>query len=107
MIDNGRTGGSMGTCEELMAGDEDGERAVASAEDQLREEMTVYEVHALYGCILICFHFPSRALFQREIKTHKHIVFVLHAAEVTLVLIAEIYYGDAHQFWQHGIGPNS
>lgn len=59
MIDNGRTGGSIGTCEELMAGDEDGERAVASAEDQLLEEMTVYEVLALYGCILIYFHFPS------------------------------------------------
>lgn len=43
MIDNGRTGGSIGTCEELMAGDEDGESAIASAEDQLREEMTVYE----------------------------------------------------------------
>jgi hypothetical protein len=33
-----------GSSEDLVAGDEDGERSVVSAEDQLRREMTVYEV---------------------------------------------------------------
>ncbi|KAK1379565.1 Anaphase-promoting complex subunit 2 [Heracleum sosnowskyi] len=42
MIDNGKTGISSGNCEELAA-DEDGDRSVASVEDQLRKEMTVYE----------------------------------------------------------------
>ncbi|KAL3501441.1 hypothetical protein ACH5RR_035890 [Cinchona calisaya] len=43
MGDNGKTGATSGSCEELMLGDDDGERAVASVEDQLRKEMTVYE----------------------------------------------------------------
>lgn len=47
MNDNGKTGSISGSCEELMVGDDDGERAVASVEDQLRKEMTVYEVHPL------------------------------------------------------------
>ena len=32
-----------GSCEDLP-GDEEGDRSVASVEDQLRKEMTVYEV---------------------------------------------------------------
>lgn len=42
MVDNGKTGISSGNCEELAA-DEDGDRSVASVEDQIRKEMTVYE----------------------------------------------------------------
>ncbi|KAH6798088.1 anaphase-promoting complex/cyclosome 2 [Perilla frutescens var. hirtella] len=43
MTENGKAGVSSGNSEELLAGDEDGERSVASVEDQLRKEMTVYE----------------------------------------------------------------
>ncbi|KAK2969035.1 hypothetical protein RJ640_007900 [Escallonia rubra] len=42
MVDAGKTGLNSGSCEDLV-GDEDGERSVASVEDQLRKEMTVYE----------------------------------------------------------------
>ncbi|KAK1290056.1 Anaphase-promoting complex subunit 2 [Acorus calamus] len=38
---NGMTGGS---CEELLMADEEGEKTVASVEEQLRKEMTVYEM---------------------------------------------------------------
>ena len=43
--DNNKAGPSNGSFEELMVGDDDGERSVASVEDQLRKEMTVYEVY--------------------------------------------------------------
>ncbi|KAK6159923.1 hypothetical protein DH2020_003304 [Rehmannia glutinosa] len=43
LAESGKTGVNSGGCEELLAGDEDGERSVASVEDQLRKEMTVYE----------------------------------------------------------------
>ncbi|THG17597.1 hypothetical protein TEA_023680 [Camellia sinensis var. sinensis] len=42
-IDTSRSGANSGGCEELLVVDEDGERSVASVEDQLRKEMTVYE----------------------------------------------------------------
>lgn len=44
MVETSKNGGDSGSCEELLAGDEEGERSVASAEDQIRKEMTVYEV---------------------------------------------------------------
>lgn len=44
MVDTSKNGGNSGNCEELLAGDEEPERSVASIEDQLRKEMTVYEV---------------------------------------------------------------
>ncbi|KAF3631707.1 Anaphase-promoting complex subunit 2 [Capsicum annuum] len=43
MNDTSKSGTIDGGCEELLAGDEDGERSVASVEDQLQKEMTVYE----------------------------------------------------------------
>ncbi|KAH0674383.1 anaphase-promoting complex subunit 2 [Solanum tuberosum] len=43
MNDTGKSGTIDGGCEELLAGEDDGERSVASVEDQLRKEMTVYE----------------------------------------------------------------
>ncbi|KAA8529399.1 hypothetical protein F0562_033802 [Nyssa sinensis] len=43
MADTSKTGGNSGSCDELLVGDEDGERSVASVEDQLRKEMAVYE----------------------------------------------------------------
>ncbi|CAL5428806.1 unnamed protein product [Camellia sinensis] len=46
-IDTSRSGANSGGCEELLVVDEDGERSVASVEDQLRKEMTVYEFMAL------------------------------------------------------------
>lgn len=42
LVDSSKTGVSSGSCEELT-GDEDGDKSVASVEDQLRKEMTVYE----------------------------------------------------------------
>ncbi len=44
MIETSKNSGNGGSSEDLVAGDEDGERSVVSAEDQLRREMTVYEV---------------------------------------------------------------
>ncbi|KAL7091380.1 hypothetical protein ACP275_12G102100 [Erythranthe tilingii] len=43
MVENGKNGVNSGGCDELLAGDDDGERSIASVEDQLRKEMTVYE----------------------------------------------------------------
>ncbi|KAK9277366.1 hypothetical protein L1049_006908 [Liquidambar formosana] len=43
MVEASKNGVNSGSCEELLAGDEEGERSVASVEDQLRKEMTVYE----------------------------------------------------------------
>ncbi|XP_024029437.1 anaphase-promoting complex subunit 2 [Morus notabilis] len=42
MVDSSKNVGNSGNCEELVADDE-GEKSVASVEDQLRKEMTVYE----------------------------------------------------------------
>jgi hypothetical protein len=44
MVDSSKTGVNSGSCEELLVGDEEGERSVASIEDQIRIEMTIYEV---------------------------------------------------------------
>ncbi|XP_022776827.1 anaphase-promoting complex subunit 2 isoform X2 [Durio zibethinus] len=43
MVDNSKNNANTVNCEELLAGDEEVERSVASVEDQLRKEMTVYE----------------------------------------------------------------
>ncbi|KAG7979237.1 hypothetical protein I3843_05G120900 [Carya illinoinensis] len=43
MVETGKNGGDSGSCEELLVGDEEGQRSVASAEDQIRKEMTVCE----------------------------------------------------------------
>lgn len=48
MVDSSKNGDNTGSCEELLGGDEDGERSVASVEDQIRNEMTVYEVCNLW-----------------------------------------------------------
>ncbi|KAL5553748.1 hypothetical protein UlMin_041149 [Ulmus minor] len=42
VVDTGKSVGVGGSCEDLP-GDEEGDRSVASVEDQLRKEMTVYE----------------------------------------------------------------
>ncbi|WCJ22207.1 Anaphase-promoting complex subunit 2 [Euphorbia peplus] len=41
--DASKTSGNGGSPDELLVGDEEGERSVASVEDQIRKEMTVYE----------------------------------------------------------------
>ncbi|XVF43151.1 hypothetical protein PTKIN_Ptkin02bG0017400 [Pterospermum kingtungense] len=43
MVDTSKNSGNTGNSEELLAGEEEAERSVASVEDQLRKEMTVYE----------------------------------------------------------------
>ncbi|KAJ0973209.1 hypothetical protein J5N97_021168 [Dioscorea zingiberensis] len=43
MIDTNRNGITNGNSEELLIADEEGENSVASVEEQLRKEMTVYE----------------------------------------------------------------
>ncbi|KAK6914012.1 Anaphase-promoting complex subunit 2, C-terminal [Dillenia turbinata] len=44
MVDSGKSGGvGGGHCEEILLVEEDGDRSVASVEDQPRKEMTVYE----------------------------------------------------------------
>ncbi|CAI0405954.1 unnamed protein product [Linum tenue] len=45
--DAGKNAGNGGSCEEMLPGDEEGESSVASAEDQLRKEMTVYEKYIM------------------------------------------------------------
>lgn len=52
LAESGKTGVSSGSCEELLVSDEDGERSIASVEDQLRKEMTVYEVYVLENLYL-------------------------------------------------------
>lgn len=52
MAESGKAGVSSGSSEELLVGDEDGDRSVASVEDQLRKEMTVYEVHVMENWFL-------------------------------------------------------
>lgn len=47
MVESGKGGVGSSNSEELLVGDDDGERLVASVEDQLRKEMTVYEVCVL------------------------------------------------------------
>ncbi|XP_062155122.1 anaphase-promoting complex subunit 2-like [Alnus glutinosa] len=44
MIEASKNSGNSGSFEDLVEGDEDGERSVVSAEDQLRREMIVYEI---------------------------------------------------------------
>ncbi|KAJ6910047.1 hypothetical protein NC652_020908 [Populus alba x Populus x berolinensis] len=46
IVDAGKNSGSTGSCEELVGGDEEGERSVASVEDQIRKEMTIYELNS-------------------------------------------------------------
>ena len=55
MADGGKTGINN---EELVA-DDDAERSVASVEDQLRKEMTVYEVCFVY---IICSFFQISSI---------------------------------------------
>ncbi|XP_027336585.1 anaphase-promoting complex subunit 2 isoform X1 [Abrus precatorius] len=43
MVETNKNGGSTGSTQELLGGDEEEERSVASVENQLRKEMTVYE----------------------------------------------------------------
>ncbi|XP_034197691.1 anaphase-promoting complex subunit 2-like [Prunus dulcis] len=43
MVDSGKKGGTNGSIEDLIVADEKGESSVASVEDQLHKEMTVYE----------------------------------------------------------------
>lgn len=45
MAETSKNGGSSGNPQELLGGDEEEDRSVASVENQLRKEMTVYEVH--------------------------------------------------------------
>lgn len=49
MVEPGKNSVNAGSCEELLVCDEEGERSVASVEDQLHKEMIVYEV-----CNIIC-----------------------------------------------------
>lgn len=50
--DTGKSAGNSGNCEDLV-GEEEGDRTVASVEDQLRKEMTVYEVCVYLICMTI------------------------------------------------------
>lgn len=44
MVDSSKSSMNNGRCEGVLAMDEECERSVASVEEQLRKEMTVYEV---------------------------------------------------------------
>lgn len=45
--------------EELLGGDEESERSIASVEDQLRKEMTIYEVQLYEKFICYLNHLPK------------------------------------------------
>ncbi|VVA40577.1 PREDICTED: anaphase-promoting [Prunus dulcis] len=47
MVDSGKKGGTNGSIEDLIVADEKGESSVASVEDQLHKEMTVYEMFCI------------------------------------------------------------
>lgn len=53
MVETSKNGGSSGSTQELLGGDEEEERSVASVENQLRKEMTVYEVHEIKFFIML------------------------------------------------------
>lgn len=53
MAETSKNGGGNGNTQELLGGDEEEERSVASVENQLRKEMTVYEVHEIMFFIKI------------------------------------------------------
>lgn len=69
MVETNKNGGNSGSCEEILVGDDEGERSVASVEDQIRKEMTIYEVcdvnlgiiwrNCMNGCLKLfcCFFF--------------------------------------------------
>lgn len=57
--DAGNNGVNNDSGEEFIAGDEDGEGMVASVEDQLRKEMTVYEVAVVLFSLSLSFPFFS------------------------------------------------
>jgi anaphase-promoting complex subunit 2 len=47
MAETSKNGGGSGNTQELLGGEEEEDRSVASVENQLRKEMTVYEVHEI------------------------------------------------------------
>ncbi|KAH7845369.1 hypothetical protein Vadar_001272 [Vaccinium darrowii] len=57
-VGTSKTGTCPGGCEELLVGDDDGDRSVASVEHQLHEEMTVYEVGEIY--VVVCHREPLK-----------------------------------------------
>jgi anaphase-promoting complex subunit 2 len=54
MAETSRNGGGSGNAQELLGGDEEEDRSVASVENQLRKEMTVYEVYEIKLFISYC-----------------------------------------------------
>jgi len=65
--------------EELLTGEEEGETSIASVEDQLRKEMTIYEVCKMLGKL-----FPSPEIYKsKQLST----------------MFSEIHHGNAHKFW--------
>lgn len=54
MPETSRNGGGSGNAQELLGGDDEEDRSVASVENQLRKEMTVYEVHEIKLFISYC-----------------------------------------------------
>lgn len=53
MIDTSKNVSNNGNNEDLMVGEDEGEGSVASVEDQIRKEMTVYEVSYLVTYCII------------------------------------------------------
>lgn len=76
--------------EELLGGDEESERSIASVEDQLRKEMTIYEVFKWNFHIL-----PShlRKILKEYLSNN-------------MFFKSEIHHGNAHKFWKHGARAN-
>lgn len=83
MVDNSKNGSNNGNGEELLVGDDEGESSVASVEDQIRNEMTVYEVSDLTNISICCyvdticftytFHHLGYYLFMVIYGFHSHI----------------------------------
>lgn len=58
MVEPSKNSANVGISDELLVCDEEGERSVASVEDQLRKEMIVYEVWSMDILDLLSFlHF--------------------------------------------------
>lgn len=71
MSETNRNGLAKGALEDLSANDEEGERSLASVEEQLRKEMTIYEVCTALLAVADPFFFsPSFLNINRSLVGH-------------------------------------
>ncbi|KAL2333269.1 hypothetical protein Fmac_014482 [Flemingia macrophylla] len=88
MVETSKNGGNTGGTQELLGGDEEEERSVASVENQLRKEMTVYEKFIL-GMLT---NFGSMALDRIHNTLKARMVFKLVPPEKEVLHLYKSFY---------------